>query len=291
MPGLKCVISLLSISLATQPVWTSSEWSLERVKVIQDLKVPESVLVDPAGGGIYVSNIEAVPGEYWSDDGRGFVSLLTGEGSISELRWLDSTSSQPLNSPKGMCILDGWLYFTDNSRLMRCRLDNPTETVEAIPLDGADRLNDLATDGKAVWVSDVAGGEVWRVDPSGGLREIPAPASVNGLTFHDGVFYAVSWDLHEVYELDLEGKNAPQPFGLASHFTGLDGIEVLEDGTFIISDYLGKKVCSISPDKKKVRVLATLECPADIGVDRARGLLYVPQLEKDQVVVFRLERK
>lgn len=290
MTGLKHAIAVLSVASVLESAWVAPEWSLERVRTIEDVKVPESVLVDPTGDRVFVSNIEAVPGEYWSDDEKGFISLLTGEGTISDLRWLDSTRGKTLNSPKGMCILDGWLYFTDNSRLMRCQLDDPAESVENIPVSGAERLNDLTTDGKAVWVSDVAAGRVFRVDPDGDIKEIPSPASINGLTFHDGVFYGVSWDLHEIYELDPEGRDAPRPFGLESHFTNLDGIEVLDDGTFIVSDYMGKKVLSVSPDKK-VRVLAELECPADIGIDRKRGLLYVPQLEKDRIVVFKLERK
>ena len=69
------------------------------------------------------------------------------------------------------------------------------------------------------------------------------------------------------------------------------GIEVLDDGTFIVSDLPAKKVFSVSPDRKTVRTLAELDSPADIGLDRKRNLLYVPQFFKNQAVVFKLVNK
>jgi hypothetical protein len=108
---------------------------------------------------------------------------------------------------------------------------------------------------------------------------------------YKGKLFAVSWTLHEVYELDPTGKEEPRSFGVASHFTNLDGIEVLEDGSFLVSDFTGNKLAVIAPDRKTVRVLKEIESPADIGLDRVRSLLYVPQFMKNRVAVFKLERK
>jgi len=96
--------------------------------------------------------------------------------------------------------------------------------------------------------------------------------------------------LHEVYEVYPIGGKDPRPFRLAEHFTNLDGIEVLADGTFIVSDFMGNKVCAITPDEKTVYTLVELESPADIGIDRHTMTLYVPQFFKDKVVLFRLFR-
>ena len=102
--------------------------------------------------------------------------------------------------------------------------------------------------------------------------------------------FGVSWDLHEIDELDPSGGKAPVAFGLAEHFTNLDGIEVVEDGTFIVSDFMGNKVCAISPDRASVTTLAELDTPADIGLNRTDGLLYVPQLTQDKVAVYRIRK-
>ncbi len=108
------------------------------------------------------------------------------------------------------------------------------------------------------------------------------------MTCKDGKVYAVSWDLHEIYEIDPAGEKEPVAFGLADNFTTLDGIEVLSDGSFIVSDFGGGKVCLVSADRKTVTTLAELTSPADIGIDLKGGMLYVPSLEVNGAVVYKL---
>jgi hypothetical protein len=79
-------------------------------------------------------------------------------------------------------------------------------------------------------------------------------------------------------------------FGLDRHFTNLDGIEVLDDGTFVVSDFTGNKVCTIPPDRSRVDTLVETPTPADIGLNRKAGLLYVPQFTSDTLSVYRLTR-
>ena len=119
---------------------------------------------------------------------------------------------------------------------------------------------------------------------------LKSPPSVNGITFHQGAFFAVSWDQHDIFELDPAGETDPVPFGLGAHFTHLDGIEVLDDGTFIVSDFDGNKLWAVGSDRKAIAPLADVETPADIGLDRKRMLLYVPLFMKDEVAIFRLTK-
>lgn len=289
-------ISLLiaTFVLAAVPAHSQGEtgaarWSAEKVTEVPGFLVPESVLPDPERNQVFVSNIEAPKDHYWDDDKTGFISLLSREGAVQERRWLDTHPDAVVHGPKGMCLLGGKLYFTDNATLKRCDVDAPGD-VETIALPQTERLNDLATDGTSVYVSDTALGIIYRIAPDGAHNTIPAPPSPNGVTCHDGKLYGVSWGAHEVYELDPAGKAEPKPFGVAEHFTNLDGIEVFEDGTFIVSDFYGNKVSAITPDRKTVYTLVKLETPADIGLDRKRGLLYVPQFMADKVAIFRLEQ-
>ncbi len=257
--------------------------------VLEGFDVPECALVDPQTGFIYVSNIEATPETYWSDNGKGSISRLRPDGTMDARRWIDSSPEFVLNSPKGMCILDGRLYVADNTRILVFSLDSG-RPVSALAVDGAERLNDMATDGKQVYVSDTQAGRVLRVDGSGqgGHETVAELESVNGITFDGERMYAVSWDLHEVYQIDRSGKQPPQPFGLAEHFANLDGIEVLDDGSFIVSDFVGNKVVRISKDRRTVTTLAELKTPADIGWDRANRRLFVPQLTADKLAIYHL---
>lgn len=259
------------------------------VAVLEGFQVPECALVDPQTGFIYVSNIEATPEMYWSDNGKGFISRLHPDGTMDALRWIESTPEFVLNSPKGMCILDGRLYVADNTRILVFALDSG-RPLHALAVDGAERLNDMATDGRHVYVSDTQAGRILRVDAGGqGRHETVAELEgVNGITFDGEQMYAVSWDLHEVYEIDRSGQQPPRPFGLAKSFVHLDGIEVLDDGSFIVSDFVGNRVVRISRDRRIVTTLAELQTPADIGLDRVNRRLFVPQLTVDKLAIYHL---
>lgn len=264
---------------------TQHQWSAEHVTTISGFNVPECALYSSVGGNIYVSNIESKPDEYWTDDAKGYISVLGDDNRVTTERWVNSEPECNLHAPKGMAILGGYLYFTDNTRLMRCTLAG--ENVEVV-LSGLKKANDLCTDGKDIWVSD--SDRVVIVSPNGNKREIAAPEGINGLTFFNGTLFGVSWSLHEIYELDPSGKKGPVAFGLASHFKNLDGIEVLDDGTFIVSDFMGNKVCVISPDRSSVKTLIEIPTPADIGLNRRDSLLYVPQFMKDKLSVYRIQK-
>ncbi len=278
--------------LAQPPIHSpaSSGWGAELVKIVEGLDTPECALFDRNGGQVFVSNIATADEGYWDEDGEGFVSAMSPDGVIRKLRCVDSTEDVPVHAPKGMGILDGYLYFADITLLKRCRLDG-SGPVETIVLPGAEKLNDIACDGRAIWVSDIETSKLFRVDAEGKVSEIPAPENINGVACWQGKIFAVSWFHHDAYELDPEGHNQPIPFGLAKQFRNLDGIEVLDDGTFVVSDFTGGKVCTITPDRKTVETLVELETPADIGLDRAAGMLYVPQLTLNKLVIFKLTKE
>ena len=265
-----------------------ARWTAERVGVIDGLEVPESVLVEPDADVVYVSNMETPPRMYWRDDGRGFISLLEAEGIMKARRWRDSTADEPLNEPKGMCVVDGVLYAADNSRVVTYPL--PDGEARPITIPGAKQLNDMVGRAGFAYVSDTATGKIHKLGLP--MLTLKAPESVNGIAFDaEGRMFAASWELHEVYEIDPQGRADPKPFGLAGHFQGLDGIEVLADGTFIVSDLKAGAICSIAPDRKTVAVLAKIKSPADMGLDRRRMLLFVPTMEQNQVVIFKLRKR
>ena len=283
-------LALIACALVAGPGCAVQEvWVARQVAVVSQLKVPECAFVDPTSGGVYVTNMDTTTQQYWADDGVASISVLRPGGSPYAMPWHQSTPEAPLHSPKGACMLDGVLYVADNTRVVGYPVIEDNEPVKLMGPSGR-RLNDMATDGVAVYVSDTLAGVVYRMDGRDVTR-IKAPKGVNGITFFKGKMFAVSWAQHDVYELDPTGKGDPVPFGLALHFQTLDGIEVLDDGTFIVSDLTGDRVATISPDRKTVRTLIDLKTPADIGLDIRRRLLYVPQFEENCVAVYRLTQE
>lgn len=263
-----------------------ASWSAEVLTVIHGFDVPECVVHDVRSGSAYVSNIESGPDGYWGDDGKSHLSKIGRDLKLEKHRWLDSSEQFPIHSAKGMCIIGRHLYFTDNTRLMRIDLIDHQKPV--LVADGFEKANDLATDGENVWVSDTAAGKVFCVSMDGTKREIPAPPGVNGLTFDEDLLYAVSWDLHEVYQLDVSGDKNPIAFGLADHFVNLDSIEMLSDGSFLVTDFMGNKISTISADRKTVKKIIDTSSPADVGIDRISNRLYVPSFMEGKVTVYKL---
>jgi DNA-binding beta-propeller fold protein YncE len=194
-----------------------------------------------------------------------------------------------LHAPKGITLHENAVWVTDNQRVVRYALDGDA-TGEVSAIDGAKHLNDLASDGEAVYVSDSKRNTVHKLTESGVQGRVPAPRGINGLTLHKGALLGVSFATGEVYRLDKQGQAPPQPMGLADRFTALDGIEALADGTLIVSDFKGGRVAAISPAHDTVKTLAEMKTPADFGIDRDNDLLYVPSLRGNFVRVYRLQR-
>jgi hypothetical protein len=286
-------IALLAILLLSAQASAQQRWSAERVGVIDDegLETPESVLPGEDGQHAWVSNVQITEsGGPWTDDGKGFISLLRAPDKIETLRWRAGAGPAKLNATKGMCRVAGNIWASDNGRVVRFPLDGP-KGGKVVEVPNAEQLNDMASNGKAAWVSDMATGMIHRLGPNGEHRAIQGPEAVNGITFHDGQMYAVSWGKHDLYKLDPNGENPPEPFGLAEHFQNLDGIEFLGDGSIIVSDFTGGKVAVVTPNREKVYTLIEMQTPADIGLDRRGKRLYVPSFEGDRIEVYRLRKK
>ena len=120
-------------------------------------------------------------GNYWQDDGKGFVSTLLPGGKLAELRWLDSTPAAPIHEPKGMCILGGTLHVADNTRVVTYSLADRKRG--AIEVPGAQQINDVATDGRAIYATDTSGNAIYKLAAGAPPREIRSPRSPNGVTF------------------------------------------------------------------------------------------------------------
>jgi len=279
----------LGLALSAGPL---TGQTLPHVRTLSGFAAPEGVVVDPATGMAYVSNMASPPETFWKDTGKGFISRLRPDGTLDALRWVESTDAFVLNQPKGMAIQDGNLYVADNTRVLVLSLAS-ARPLAALKVPGAQQLNDVAADGRHVYVSDTATGKILRLDlgAQGRHETVGEIEGINGITFGQGGFYAVSWTLHEIYELSLTGAHGPKAFGLGQQFTNLDGIEVMPDGSFIVSDYMGQKVAAVSADRRQVKTLYELTTPADIGIDHERKRLYVPQLESDTVVVLSLSAR
>jgi DNA-binding beta-propeller fold protein YncE len=268
----------------------AKEWSLEPIASVKGFKTPECAEVSPVDGTVYVANLHALSRTtVGALDSNGFISTLAPGGKLTEYESIKGTPELPIHGAAGMCFFKGYLYFNDRNGLKRRKLDG-SGPVEAVSVPGSKSFNDAGCDDNYVYMTGE--NSIYRVDAEGKSDKFLTLKGVNGIKSFKGKLFAVTTakDESDVYELDPAGKEAPKPFGLAPKFKGIDGIVVLPDGTFIITDCHGHKVYSIGPDRKTVKLLAEgLEYPADLDVDFERRLVYVPQFFRGTVEVYRLK--
>jgi glucose/arabinose dehydrogenase len=236
---------------------------------------PESALMDTAADMIYVSNINGSPG---AEDDNGFISRLSPEGELIDLRWIDGAAEGvTLSAPKGMAIVGEELFVADISAVRVFDRVSGAPLAD-IPIEGARFLNDVAAgpDG-LVYVSDSATGSIYKIGPDRSVEEIAQVEQVNGLAFLDASLLATSvTDIVDVF-----GGGTPVAAVPAG---GLDGLVVQPDGIYV-SSWETSAVYRISPAGEVSEVVSGVGSPADIGFDPLRRYVLIPLFDGDAVQV------
>jgi len=227
---------------------------------------PESVIRDAPASRWLVSNA-----------GDGSITQVDDGGETSS--WIDSG----LDSPKGMAILDGVLYVTDQTSVKGFQLEDGNPVLD-LPVDGALFLNDLCTDGALLYVSDTNQNRVHSIDPLAEEAEIlldDGLSSPNGL-LHDagnGRLLLCS------FRVDSPIQAVALPDGELStlcetDLDNLDGLAFDALGFVYVSSWSSNAVFRYSPDfaGPPESVSTGHDGPADIWYDIPGEILAVPNM-------------
>jgi DNA-binding beta-propeller fold protein YncE len=271
-------------------------WSATEIASLARFESPECAVVDPATGLVYVANGGSHTAVPPAEKDKAFISRLNIGGSVETPRWKETTADLPLVSPNGMTILADQLYVADGQQIVVYSIkgDKPGRIIK---VPGAKRLAGMANDGAAIYVSDPALWKIFRLEEEKGTSEmhvtgeIKGPPSVLGVACQGRQMFAVSSQLHDVYDVDSTGKADATPFGLDKLFLSPLGLRALDDGAFMVSDSASGQISLIDPDRKKVLPLVHAYGCGDFGYDVKRKLLYVPIPASDRVTVYRLEKR
>ena len=240
---------------------------------------PESVLYDPQADVYLVSNINGAPAD---KDGNGFISRVSPEGQLLDLKWIDGAAEGvTLNAPKGMTLVGQALYVTDidTVRLFHRNTGAPLATVE---IEGARFLNDAAAaDDWRVFVTDSALGYVYVISPNGNAArfrdvQLKGPNGIAVVGSH--IWVAVGGPV--IMELDENGIQVGEvrvPAG------ALDGLVLLDDGSLIVSSWQSGVVYHIDAAGQATEVATGINGPADIGFDTTRKLVLIPHFDDNRV--------
>ena len=260
--------------------------------VLEGFSTPESVLYDAEQDVYFVSNINGSPLDV---DDNGFISRVNAETKQIDAKWIDGASDKvKLSAPKGLAIVGDELWVTDITSI--AKFDRKTgEPKGTFAIKGATFLNDLDSEA-GVYATDTgmkagAGGAfegtgtdaIWEVTGSqpkllASGKDLNRP---NGVAISAGNVWAVSFGGNELYGISDGKKTSVVTLPAGS----LDGLEPLDDGTFLVSSWDSKTVYRGSSAGPFQPVVENVDSPADIGFDSKRQLILVPHFMENKVSI------
>lgn len=262
---------ILAISVLTH---TASVAQHSLVKIWESdsvtLKTPESVLFDATSNSLYVSSM-----------GEGSVVRMGLDGKIIKNDWVTG-----LTANKGSALLNGLLYTAEPTAVAVIDVAKAS-IVKRIPVDGAVMLNDVAMDAKGVvYVSDTRAGKVYRIEGDKPVLYLENIPGANGLL-------TVGTDVYVLGSTSFQKVNANKEITkIADGFeSGLDGIVMVADDEFVLSNYRGI-LYYVKADGSKHLLLDTRVqriMANDISYNPRTKTVYVPSFGTNRIIAYTLE--
>ncbi|HEX7830008.1 MAG TPA: PQQ-dependent sugar dehydrogenase [Thermoanaerobaculia bacterium] len=272
---------------------TSASVEIESIKpvltkafAVTELRNPVAVVHDDEQDVYFVSNVNGSPA---TKDGNGFISRITPDGKIAQLKFIDG-----LDAPKGLTIRGTELWIADIDRvLVHDRVSGARIHAFDLAPHGAVFLEDIAAGPNGVvYVTDtdvtikgererVRGGDgrIFRVDDDGDVEvalrgeELRSPSGIawDGTRFLVAQAYGnevLAWNPGMRTTAVLRGPGA------------YDGIVVLPGGAVIVSSHYDEAL-HIARNGTLEPLFARRPSPGDIGFDTKRNRLLIPSSDGD----------
>ncbi len=257
---------------------------------------PESAHWDAEGQRWYVSSFGQnfdLTGQ--TPDAPATIAQLGPDGAVIDRNFVELPEGDVL----GISTMDGVLYAAHSSgQLVEVNLDSGETNF--IPVPGAGFLNDVATGGGQVYISDTVQNVIHRYTPGEGVEvfsDDPALVAPNGLLV-DGDTVVVSnlgsfppdGTPSGVFTLNAQG-DATRIGEIEGVWDGIGKV----DGQYLLSDINGT-LFLLDPDGTSTMVANLSEAPhnlsstADLDIDPQSGTIVVPDLLGNQVFRFTLPR-
>lgn len=271
-----------TISADTLPGGVINIPGLERLwETEATLTTAESVLYDKTNNLMYVSCINGVPPD--KKDGDGFISRITLDGKIKDLKWVTG-----LSGPKGMGQFGNTLYVTDIDRLVA--IDVTTGKIsQTWNVRGAQYLNDIhVIEDGTVYFTDSNTSSIYSL-MNGKVEVVYADEALggtNGIFVEGNMMYLAGSMSGNFYRMDLSTKKIEN---VATDVPGGDGVERYGDA-FLVSNWNGQ-VYHISSSGEVTLLLDSQEAKlnaADIEVIADKKLLLVPTFFGNTVTAYQL---
>ncbi|MBO1924378.1 SMP-30/gluconolactonase/LRE family protein [Thiomicrorhabdus sp. 6S3-12] len=255
---------------------------------------PESVEYYAAEDLYLVTNINGSP---FDADDNGFISKLSPDGKVVDLKWIDGADSNvELHAPKGMTIIGNKLFVADITQIRVFELPSGKQ-LSSIDVKGSSFLNGITpADGDSVYVTDTGmkpGFEssgtdaIYKVWTNGKIETIlkdPDMGRPNGILNDNGDIYVVFFSSAKMVKMNEQGEitEMPEPYGAR-----LDGLVKLKDGSLAMSSWESSSI-DVYRNGEYETIAEFLNSPADMDVDTKRNRLLIPLFNEDKVLILPL---
>jgi hypothetical protein len=288
----KTLFILLSV-----PVAAFAQLKVASDTAITGLTYPESVGCDARNKAIYVSEFgsKLAPLE---KDGAGYISKWSLDGKLIEKNFLPGEKGEKLNKPKGIWVQGNRLWTTDIDSAWV--FDLKTKKGRRVAIPGIQFANDPAVRGKALYVTDNRGDQVFKIEPADFLNMKGEPkistvftgaqVNPNGIWPARGGMLVVGFLAPDqprgIYSLGKDGK----PKAISDPIGRLDGIYELKDGSLLSTDWNSGSLFQWSKKLGMRKLAEGFKGPADLcAIPKRKGVTaYVPDLVQSQVRIIEL---
>lgn len=251
----------------------SRQWELKH-----KLNYPESVAYDAGQNLLYVTN--------FLDNTGGSISRVTLDGTINDLFWVKG-----LNRPTGITILDDTIFVVERGNLVLINKENG-KIKSKIKLEKSSFPNDIVLANKReLYITDSNANKIFKIKNNkislwmeGADLNRP-----NGIEYSNGFLYIGCSGDSKIRKIDVETKEVTE-FAALPEGSILDGLQALEDGNFICSDFNGHLffINNKGHISEIINTVSTGQNLADFKYINGANLLIVPGLYSNILSAYRL---
>lgn len=257
----------------------------------EGLDGPESAVLDPAAGVLYVSNVNGGPSDV---DGNGYIAKLSLKGEVLEKEWVGG-----LNAPKGLALHDGKLYVSDITKLVVIDVAG-AQIAATYDAPGSAFLNDVSAreDGR-VFVSDMMQNQIWMLDGDqlGLWLEDKGLENPNGVFAEPDRLLVASWGVpNEDFSTDVPGHLKAVDYdtkaitSLGGEPVGnLDGLEPDGKGGYLVTDWFSGGLYRFDADGKAQLIKDLNKGSADLSFIEGANLAVIPMMMDGAVAAYKVE--
>jgi len=256
------------ISVSEQADEWCEAWSVE-----DDFESPESAVIAHQFNSIFVSNVNG-----YSRNGNGFISRLSIDGNVLDLKWLTG-----LNAPTGLAVHNKILWAVDFDRLVKIDI-SAGKIIASYPVNDVDPLlNDVAvTESGEVFVTGSASKTIYHLSDgrlSKWLTHEVFLRDANGITASDESIVVAGYSLVRIFQSDKTIEPLPAPESLVD----LEGVKFSAKDDLLVSAIGGRPLVQLFSDGSIAPLFSGESYIADFDTD---GTMIVAPVSMSKVAGF-----